>query len=115
MEITKGWKPNKQFKLLEERASRIQENQDKIQVIEGQWTQKENILTPSCSQGVDQLNSPVASHHSKSSKFVAKNHHYSKFQGVSRRRQGIKGKNKNTFIQRKKEADSIIQRLLDLV
>ncbi|MBW0484282.1 hypothetical protein O181_023997 [Austropuccinia psidii MF-1] len=35
--------------------------------------------------------------------------------GISRRRQGYKGKNKTYFSQRKKESDPMIQKLLDLV
>ncbi|MBW0494309.1 hypothetical protein O181_034024 [Austropuccinia psidii MF-1] len=46
---------------------------------------------------------------------VAKSHHSSQSQEVSRRRQGYKGKNKTTFNQRKRESDPMIQKLWDLV
>ncbi|MBW0495517.1 hypothetical protein O181_035232 [Austropuccinia psidii MF-1] len=115
MEITKGWNANRNFKLLEEREGKIRENQTTIQAGEDQWSQKEHILTPSGSQGVNQTNSPVASHHSETSKARAKSHHPSHFRKVSRRRQGSKGKNRTTFIQRKKESDPMIQKLLELV
>ncbi|MBW0463663.1 hypothetical protein O181_003378 [Austropuccinia psidii MF-1] len=61
MEITKGCNPNRQFRLLEERAARIRENQATIQAIEERLSQKKNMLIPSGSQGVSQPNSPVAS------------------------------------------------------
>ncbi|MBW0533552.1 hypothetical protein O181_073267 [Austropuccinia psidii MF-1] len=67
MVITKGWSPNRQFKLLEERATRIGENQATIQAIEEQLNQTGHNLIPSGSQGVDQPNSQVASHHSGNS------------------------------------------------
>ncbi|MBW0491437.1 hypothetical protein O181_031152 [Austropuccinia psidii MF-1] len=102
MEVMKGWNPNKNFKLSVERASKIRENQATIQDIEEKWSQKENIMTLSGSQELDQLNSPVALHHSESSKLVAKSNHYSQLQGVSRRREGGKGMNKTPLIQRKK-------------
>ncbi|MBW0461047.1 hypothetical protein O181_000762 [Austropuccinia psidii MF-1] len=52
MENSKGWNPNRQLKILEEGEAKIRENQATIQTIEEQWGQKENILTPSGSQGV---------------------------------------------------------------
>ncbi|MBW0482348.1 hypothetical protein O181_022063 [Austropuccinia psidii MF-1] len=55
------------------------------------------------SQGVDQSSSPVASPHSGTNRSVAKSHHSSQSQEVSRKRQGYKGKNKTTFNQRKRE------------
>ncbi|MBW0477265.1 hypothetical protein O181_016980 [Austropuccinia psidii MF-1] len=63
MVITKGWTPNRQFKLLEEREARIRENQAIIQAIEEQLNQTEPTLIPSGSQVVVQSNSPVAAHH----------------------------------------------------
>ncbi|MBW0492699.1 hypothetical protein O181_032414 [Austropuccinia psidii MF-1] len=54
MVITKGWNTNMQFKLLEERESRIRENQATIQAIEEQLNQAEPTLIPSGSQGVNQ-------------------------------------------------------------
>ncbi|MBW0556921.1 hypothetical protein O181_096636 [Austropuccinia psidii MF-1] len=39
MVITKGWNPTKKFRLLEERATSIWENQATIQAIEEQLTQ----------------------------------------------------------------------------
>ncbi|MBW0489085.1 hypothetical protein O181_028800 [Austropuccinia psidii MF-1] len=86
MVITKGWNSNRQFKPLEERATRIRENQATIQAIEERLNQTEPTMIPSGSQGADQPNSPVA-----------KSHHYSQFQVVSRRRQSYKGKNKTSF------------------
>ncbi|MBW0527130.1 hypothetical protein O181_066845 [Austropuccinia psidii MF-1] len=50
MVITKGCNPNKQFKLLEERAARKRENQIAIQVIKQQLNQTEPTLIPSGSQ-----------------------------------------------------------------
>ncbi|MBW0511392.1 hypothetical protein O181_051107 [Austropuccinia psidii MF-1] len=103
MVITKGWNPNRKFKLLEERKTRIRENKDTIQAIEEQLNQTEHTLIPSGSQVVDKPSSPVASNHSCTSISVAKSHHSSQSQGISRRRQGYKGKNTTSFIQRKKE------------
>ncbi|MBW0576379.1 hypothetical protein O181_116094 [Austropuccinia psidii MF-1] len=64
MEITKGWNPTKNFRLLEERATRIRYNKATIQAIEEWLNQIGPTLIPSGSQGVDQTSSPVASHHS---------------------------------------------------
>ncbi|MBW0505655.1 hypothetical protein O181_045370 [Austropuccinia psidii MF-1] len=102
MVITKGWNPNRQFKLLEERASRIRANNDTIQTIEYQMNQTEHTLIPSDSQGGFQPDSSVASNHSGTSRLVAKSHHYSQSQVISRRRQGSKGKNKTSLNQRQK-------------
>ncbi|MBW0538566.1 hypothetical protein O181_078281 [Austropuccinia psidii MF-1] len=88
MVITKGWSPNRNFKLLEERVTRIRENKATIQAIEEQLNQTEPTLIPSGSQGVGQPNSPVASHHLGTRRSVAKSHHSSQSQVVSRRRQG---------------------------
>ncbi|MBW0593608.1 hypothetical protein O181_133323 [Austropuccinia psidii MF-1] len=97
VEITRGWNPNRQFKLLEEREANIWENQTIIQDIE------EHSLTPSGSQRiVNQPSSLVASHHSGNSRSVAKGHHYSQSKIVSRRRRGQRGKNKTPFNQRHK-------------
>ncbi|MBW0567189.1 hypothetical protein O181_106904 [Austropuccinia psidii MF-1] len=115
MVITKGWNPTRQHRLLEARAQRIRENQATIQAIEEQLTQTGPTQIPSGSQGAGQISSPVASHHSETSRSVAKSHHSSQFQEVSRRRQGNKGKNKASFNQRRKESDPMIQKLLDLV
>ncbi|MBW0566758.1 hypothetical protein O181_106473 [Austropuccinia psidii MF-1] len=115
MVITKGWNSNRKFKLLEGRASRIRDNQAKIQAIEEQLSQKENTLIPSGSQGVDKPSFPVASHYSGTSRSVAKSNNSSQSQGISRRRQGSKGKNRTSFNQLKKESDPMIQKLLNLV
>ncbi|MBW0590991.1 hypothetical protein O181_130706 [Austropuccinia psidii MF-1] len=115
MVITKGLNPTSQFRLLEVRESRISENQATIQAIEEQLTQTGHTQIPSGSQVVDHTSSPVASDHSETSRSVAKSHHFSQSQEVSRRRQGYKGKNKTTFNQRKRESDPMIQKLLDLV
>ncbi|MBW0471342.1 hypothetical protein O181_011057 [Austropuccinia psidii MF-1] len=115
MVITKGWNPNRQVKLLEERVTRIRENQATIQAIEEQLSQTEHTLIPSGSQGIDKPNSPVASHHSGNRRSVAKSHHFSQSQVVSRRRKGNKGKNKTSFSHKKKLSDPMIQKLLDLV
>ncbi|MBW0581949.1 hypothetical protein O181_121664 [Austropuccinia psidii MF-1] len=88
MVITKGWNTKIKFKLLEERETRIRENQATIQAIEGQLSQTEPTLIPSGSQGVDKTNSPMASQHSGTSRSVAKSHHSPQYQVVSRRRQG---------------------------
>ncbi|MBW0481264.1 hypothetical protein O181_020979 [Austropuccinia psidii MF-1] len=44
MVITKGWNPNRHFKLLEEMATRIRENQPTMQAIEEHLNQTELIL-----------------------------------------------------------------------
>ncbi|MBW0502880.1 hypothetical protein O181_042595 [Austropuccinia psidii MF-1] len=90
--ITKGCNPTRQFRPLEKRETRIRENQATIQAIEEQLTQTGHTQIPSGSQGVDQTSSPVASHHSGTSRSVNKNHHSSQFQVASRRRQGYRGK-----------------------
>ncbi|MBW0567175.1 hypothetical protein O181_106890, partial [Austropuccinia psidii MF-1] len=77
MVITKGWNPTRQFRLLEVRANRIRENQATIQAIKEQLTQTGHTQTPSGSQGVDQTDSPVVSHHSGANRSVAKSHHSS--------------------------------------
>ncbi|MBW0587674.1 hypothetical protein O181_127389 [Austropuccinia psidii MF-1] len=115
MVITNGWNPTRQFRLLEARAQRIRENQVTIQAIEEQLTQTGPTQIPSGSQGAGQISSSMASHHSETSRSVGKSHHSSQFQEVSRRSQGNKGKNKASFNQRRKESDSIIQKLLNLV
>ncbi|MBW0565448.1 hypothetical protein O181_105163, partial [Austropuccinia psidii MF-1] len=105
MEITKGWNPTRQFRLLEERETRIRENHATIQAMKEQLKQTGPTLIPSGSQEVDQTRSPVASHHSGTNITVAKSHHSSQSQVVTRRRQGYKGKNKTSFSQRQKESD----------
>ncbi|MBW0508388.1 hypothetical protein O181_048103 [Austropuccinia psidii MF-1] len=115
MVMTKGWNPTRQFRLLEEKATRIRENQATIQAIEEQLNQIDLTLLPSGSQGESQPNYAVDSHHSSTRRSVAKSHHSSQSQVVSRRRQGYKGKNKTTFSQRQKESEPMIQKLLDLV
>ncbi|MBW0492831.1 hypothetical protein O181_032546 [Austropuccinia psidii MF-1] len=103
MVITKGWDPTRKFRLLEEITTMISENQATIQAIEEQLNQMGPTLIPSGSQGVDQPSSPLASHHSGTSRSVAMSHNSSQSQVFSRRRQGYKGKNKTYFIQRQKE------------
>ncbi|MBW0464577.1 hypothetical protein O181_004292 [Austropuccinia psidii MF-1] len=115
MVITKGWNPTKQFRLLEVRENRIREDQAIIQSIEEQLTQTGHTQIPSGSQAVGQTSLPVASHHSETSRSVAKSLHLSQSQVVSRRRQGYKGKNKTYFNQRQKGSDPMIQKLLGLV
>ncbi|MBW0498479.1 hypothetical protein O181_038194 [Austropuccinia psidii MF-1] len=115
MEITKGCNPTRQFRLLEERETRIREHQVTIQDIEEQLNQTGTTRIPSGSQGVDQKCSPVASHHSGTNRSVTKSHNSSQSQVVSRRRQGYKGKSKTSFNQRQRESDPMIQKLLDLV
>ncbi|MBW0518408.1 hypothetical protein O181_058123 [Austropuccinia psidii MF-1] len=97
MVITIGWNPTMNFILLEERETSIRENQATIQAIEGQLNQMGPTLIPSDSQGVDQPNSPVASHHSGTIRSVAMSHHSSQCQVVSRRRQGYKRKKQDIF------------------
>ncbi|MBW0555393.1 hypothetical protein O181_095108, partial [Austropuccinia psidii MF-1] len=108
MEITKGWNHTRKFRLLEVRANRIRENQATNKAIEEQMTLTGHTKIPSVSQGAGQISPPVASHHSETNRSVAKSYHSSQSQDVSRRRQGYKGKNKNTFSQRKKESDPMI-------
>ncbi|MBW0465997.1 hypothetical protein O181_005712 [Austropuccinia psidii MF-1] len=47
MVITKGWNPTRRFRLLEERATRIRENQATIKVIEEQLNQTGTTMIPS--------------------------------------------------------------------
>ncbi|MBW0540169.1 hypothetical protein O181_079884 [Austropuccinia psidii MF-1] len=63
MVITKGLNLTRKFRLLEERETRIRENEATMQAIEKQLNQKAPTLIPSSSQGVNKPNSPVASHH----------------------------------------------------
>ncbi|MBW0474440.1 hypothetical protein O181_014155 [Austropuccinia psidii MF-1] len=44
MEITKGWNPTRKFRLLEERATRIRENQATIQAMHQQISDQESPL-----------------------------------------------------------------------
>ncbi|MBW0461430.1 hypothetical protein O181_001145 [Austropuccinia psidii MF-1] len=88
MVITKGWNLTRQFRLLEVRAKRIRENQATVQAIEEQLTQTGHTQIPSGSQGASQIISQVASHHSETNRSVAKSHHSSQSQEVSRVRQG---------------------------
>ncbi|MBW0590792.1 hypothetical protein O181_130507 [Austropuccinia psidii MF-1] len=115
MEITKGWNPSRHFRCLEERTDGIRENQANNQAIEEQLNHKEHTLIPSGSQVVNQPDSPVSSHHSGTRKSVTKSHHSSQYQVVSRRRGGLKARNKISFRKSQKKSDPIIQKLLDLV
>ncbi|MBW0467825.1 hypothetical protein O181_007540 [Austropuccinia psidii MF-1] len=115
MVITKGWNQTRKFRLLEESANRIRENQATIQAIEEQLNKTRRTLISSGLNGVDQPNSPVVSYHQGTSRSVVKSHQSSKSQVVSRRRQGYKGKNKNPFNQRQRYSDPMIQNLLELV
>ncbi|MBW0593646.1 hypothetical protein O181_133361 [Austropuccinia psidii MF-1] len=99
MIITKGCNPTRQFRLLEVRKNRLRKNQATIQAIEEQLTQTGHTQIPSGSQGAGQRSSPVASNHSETSRSVAKSHHSSHSQEVSRRRQGHKAKNKTSLKQ----------------
>ncbi|MBW0589663.1 hypothetical protein O181_129378 [Austropuccinia psidii MF-1] len=56
MVITKGWNTTRQFKLQEERATRIRENKTTIQAVEEHLNQKEPTLIPQGLEGVGQLN-----------------------------------------------------------
>ncbi|MBW0569962.1 hypothetical protein O181_109677 [Austropuccinia psidii MF-1] len=87
--ITKGWNPNRKFKLLEQRETRIRENQATIQVIKEKLKQTEPTMIPSGSQGLETPNSPVDSHHSGTRRSVSKSHHSSQSQVVSSKRQGL--------------------------
>ncbi|MBW0572939.1 hypothetical protein O181_112654 [Austropuccinia psidii MF-1] len=113
MLITKGWNPTRQLRLLEGRATRIRENQATIQAIEEQLNQTSPTMIPSGS--VNKPGSTGTTHHSGTSRSVAKSHHSLQSQVVSRRRQGYKGKNKPSFIQRERESDPVIQKLFELV
>ncbi|MBW0504202.1 hypothetical protein O181_043917 [Austropuccinia psidii MF-1] len=76
---------------------------DRLQRPYGNYQRLEShqaVQTPGGSQGVDQTSSPVASHYSGANRSVAKSHHSSQSQEISRRRQGHKGKNKTTINQR---------------
>ncbi|MBW0564526.1 hypothetical protein O181_104241 [Austropuccinia psidii MF-1] len=115
MVIAKVWNPNRQFKLLEERETRVRVKQATLQAIEEQMNQTETNMIPSGSQGVDQPNSPMASHTSGTNRSVAMSHHSSQSQVVFRRRQGYKGKNKTSFSYKQKESDPMIQKLLERV
>ncbi|MBW0485792.1 hypothetical protein O181_025507 [Austropuccinia psidii MF-1] len=61
MVITKSCNPTRQFRHLEERETRIRENQATIQAIEEQLNQTGHTQIPSCSQVVGQAGSQVAS------------------------------------------------------
>ncbi|MBW0504390.1 hypothetical protein O181_044105 [Austropuccinia psidii MF-1] len=113
--MTKGWNPTSQFRLLDERETRIRVNQATIHAIEEQLNQTGPTLIPSGSKVVDQPNSPVASHYSGTSVSRAKSHHYLQSHVASRRIKGYKGKNKTSFSQSQKESEPMIQKLLDLV
>ncbi|MBW0489562.1 hypothetical protein O181_029277 [Austropuccinia psidii MF-1] len=115
MVITKGWNPTRLFRPPEVRENRIRENQAKIQALEEELTQTGYTQIPSGSQGAGPISSPLASYHSETNRSVAKSHHSSQSQEVSRRRQGYKGKTKTAFNQRKQDSDPMIQKLLDLV
>ncbi|MBW0483519.1 hypothetical protein O181_023234 [Austropuccinia psidii MF-1] len=115
MVITKGWNPTRKFRILEERETMIRENQATIQAVEEQLNQTLPTLIPSGSQGVEQLNSPVASQHSGNSRSVSKSHNSAQSPVFSRKRQGYKGKNKTSFSQRQRESDPMIQKLLGLL
>ncbi|MBW0482012.1 hypothetical protein O181_021727 [Austropuccinia psidii MF-1] len=95
------------------RVARIRNNQVTIQSIEEKMNQKEHTMITSGSQGVNQPESPMASHHSSTRKSVANSHHSLQSQVVSRRRQGSKGKSKKIFNKRQKESDKMIQKLLE--
>ncbi|MBW0522758.1 hypothetical protein O181_062473 [Austropuccinia psidii MF-1] len=97
MVINKGWNPNRQFRLLEERENRIRENQATIQAIEEQLSQTAPALFPSGSQGGDQPNSQVASHHSSTSRSVARSHHFSQLQGSFQEKTRIQGHKQEIF------------------
>ncbi|MBW0517806.1 hypothetical protein O181_057521 [Austropuccinia psidii MF-1] len=77
MLITKGFNPNRKFKLLAERAAKVGENQFIIQTVEERLNQKEHTLIPSGSKGVNQPDFPVALTHPRTSRSVAKSHHSS--------------------------------------
>ncbi|MBW0501294.1 hypothetical protein O181_041009 [Austropuccinia psidii MF-1] len=115
MVITKGWNATRKFRLLEVTENRIRENQSTIQAIEEQLTNRGHTQIPSGSQGGDQTSSPVASNNSGTNRSLAKSHHYSPSQEVSRRRQAYKGKNKTAFNARRKESNPMKQKLLDSV
>ncbi|MBW0480736.1 hypothetical protein O181_020451 [Austropuccinia psidii MF-1] len=108
--ITKGWNPNRRFKILEEREARIRETQATIQTIEEQLHQAEHALFPSRSQGVNQPDFPLDSHHSG-----IKSHHSSHCHVHARRKQRSKRENITSLNQRQKESDPMIQKLLDLL
>ncbi|MBW0490324.1 hypothetical protein O181_030039 [Austropuccinia psidii MF-1] len=113
--ITKGWNPDRKFKLLEEKEFRIGEIKATIQAIEDKLNQTEHNLIPSGSQRVNQPDSSVALHNSRTSRLVTKIHHSSRPQVLYRKIQGSKGKNKTSFSQRQKESDPMIQKLSHFV
>ncbi|MBW0568396.1 hypothetical protein O181_108111 [Austropuccinia psidii MF-1] len=115
MVMRKGWNTNRQFQLLEERETKIRECQATIQAIEEKFNQTIPTLIPSGSKGVNRPDSPVASHHSGTSRSVTKSHHSSQFQVISRRGKGYKGKNKTSLSHRHKDPYPMIQKLLDFV
>ncbi|MBW0480764.1 hypothetical protein O181_020479 [Austropuccinia psidii MF-1] len=93
---------SKQFRLLEERETRIRENNATIQAIKEQLNKTGPTLIPSGPQGVDQPNHPVASHHSGTSRSVAKSHNSSQSQVVFQEKTRIQGQ-KQDFFQPKAE------------
>ncbi|MBW0531945.1 hypothetical protein O181_071660 [Austropuccinia psidii MF-1] len=96
MVITKYWNSISNFILLEERETRIRENQANIQALEKKLTQTGHTQIPSGSQGVGQASSPVATHHSGTKRSRAKSHHSSQFQ-VGSRDTRIQGQKHNLF------------------
>ncbi|MBW0588983.1 hypothetical protein O181_128698 [Austropuccinia psidii MF-1] len=64
MLIPEGFNYSRQLRILEERETRIRQNQATIQAIEEWLKQIGPTLIPSGSQKLDQPNSPVASNHS---------------------------------------------------
>ncbi|MBW0485821.1 hypothetical protein O181_025536 [Austropuccinia psidii MF-1] len=101
----KGFNPTRHFRLLEERETRIRENQATRKAIEEQLNQIAPILIYSGPQGVEKPNYQVASQHQGTSISVAKSHHSSQSQVVSRRRQGYKGKKRHLSAKGRKGQD----------
>ncbi|MBW0463646.1 hypothetical protein O181_003361 [Austropuccinia psidii MF-1] len=116
MKEIKGWNPNKNYKLLEERETRIKDNQPAIQAIEKSLYMEDpsQIQVPKDMEE-EVPSSPKQSRSSRPYKpreTSSKAHQSSLV--VSRRRQGDQGKNKTSFSQRKQEADPLMKKLMYL-
>ncbi|MBW0498561.1 hypothetical protein O181_038276 [Austropuccinia psidii MF-1] len=108
MVITKGWNPTRKFRLLEMRPNRIRENQATIQAIEEQLTQTGHIHIPFGLTRSRPNQLSIGFMPFTKQQISGQESPFFKISGISRRRQGYKGKNKTTFNQRKEESDPMI-------
>ncbi|MBW0470513.1 hypothetical protein O181_010228 [Austropuccinia psidii MF-1] len=113
----KDWNKNKNFKLLEERETRIRESQEAIKAIEKSWNMEEHSQIQVLQEREEGV--PSSPQQTSSSRIYKPREASSKapqsYLVVSRRRQGAQGKNKASFNQRKKEADPLMKKLMHLL